>query len=794
MGLPFSERVKTTVTALFILTFSVFGQDSTEEVFIPFGEEGGFGSQEVPAESEINFFEMIPSAPKELEVTNDGGIEYQKASNELVYRNHVIVKGDTGVQMYADEAVVNLNTEKVTLVGNVSVYNGPYLFKGEVAEYYYVERRLDTAYLKTGYDPFLIKAASLNSVSREGKQVLVAKEASVTTDDYQDPSFWLKADVVSVYPDEMVVFKNMKLQIGDTPVFWLPYFAKSLDGNLGYHFTPGGMTHLGMFWKSRYGMHLGGGRDPETHRINDPRYLLSLRVDPYSRRGIGLGADISALKGLKQGEFSRYSFYGIYDNDPEITRTRISRTGLVDSARYGIKLSNRKLFEMPLEHSLRLDTNLHFLSDQFFLEDYFEADYRVNPQPENTVALSHTHRSYVTTLSTRFTPHSFYESDERLPEFTLDRVRSNLWQTPLLYESQSRFGFLRKHLADAERDDLRAEALTAATTRYDEIQNALNEPGFFRGHSWHEFSLPQTFCNGGLSLTPRVGGGYTHYTSEDGDLNHRRFMSHLGLDVTLKLQRSYDEIKNPRLGLNGLSHTIQPYISASLLNVSGLPTDIQGVDTLTALTRPRPIHLGRYSALDDVDDWALLRTGIRQSFRTKRDGGSQEWLYWDTYMDFVLGDEDDANSLSNLYTEVTWNPLPWFRLSVEAQFPVAETANEFSELYSSCSFMLGRSTEVTMGYNFLKNHPVAQDSNRVSYSIYHRLNDEWGLGLRHFWEFDDNTLEQQRYSISRSMKSWIFSSEIFQRNNRVIKEYGVSFGFVLRDFPEISLPLSVTSQ
>lgn len=777
-------------TLLVILSpLLLYAQETTGELFIPFNqEEDQSVSSTLEEEDGIDFFSMIPAAPKELEIINEGTTEYELETEELIYKKNVVIKGDSGVQIYADEAQVNVEKQRVTAIGNVSVYNGPYLFRGEQAIYYYEEKRLDTRNLRTGYDPFLLEARSLKNVERDGKQVLVAEGAAVTTDDYKDPSFWIKADQFSLFPDDMAVMRDMTVEVGGVTVFWLPYLAQSLDRDLGYHFTPGGQSNLGFFWKNRYGMHLGGEKDEETGRVNDPDFLLSLYVDPYSRRGVGLGLTLEDLDYAEDEELGIYSAYWIYDLDPEIERTRTNRTGLVDENRFRLKVKDRR--EFGGTGDLRLDTDLTYLSDQFFLEDYDEDVYRSEPQPDNIFSLTYSTDHFLSNLTTRFQLNSFYETDSRLPELAFDYVRSPLLGSSFLYESQTSFGFLRKSLADQEKKDLQNEALSATPTRYDEIQEILAERGFFRAHSWQEVSRPFNTAYG-LSFTPRAGVGYTFYQNDSAALSDARLMSHIGLDLALKLTKPYPEITRENLGLDGLNHVVQPYLSLSILEVSDLEQDITGVDTLTPITRPRPIHVGRYSALDEIDDWALIRTGVRQTFLTKRDGNAHHWLYWDTYMDVLLGDSDSTNSFSNLYSEISWDPLPWVNLYLETQFPIANSANDFSELYMGAEFMIGKSTEVDFRYGWLKNHPIVQDSNSCNYSVYHRMNESWGLGLEHKWQFDDSTLELQRYSVHKNMKSWIFSTEIFRRDYRVDQEWGFSVGFTLRDFPEISLPVSV---
>lgn len=749
-----------------------------------------FGQEE---ELEIDFFSETPSTPKELEITNEGDIEYKKELEQLHYSKKVTIQADSGLKIYADDAIIDLKNKNVSALGNVSVYNGPSLFRGEKAVYYYEEKRLDTNTLKTGYDPFLIQANRMRNVERNGKTVLIADDAHVTTDDYENPSYWIKADRVSVYPNELVTFKNMKVQVGGKTVFWLPYLAQSLNKDLGYHFSPGGQTNLGFFWKNRYGKHIGGERDPETGKIEDPTYLLQYHADIYSRRGLGLGADFEDLEYKNDKELGFYSLYWIYDVDPSIERTSILRDGFDDSNRFKIEVRDRQEFDDIFGGDLYIDTQLNWLSDEFLLEDFYDQRFRVDPQPDNFLSLTHKKGSYVTNLTARYQVNSFNETDERLPELTLDRVRSPLFGSSVLYESQTRLGYLRQSLADQELDDLRSESLTASPTRLEEIDASIEERGFLRAHTWHELSLPLQ-AKYGLSITPRVGVGYTQYDEENG-ISDGRFLTNFGLDFALKLSRNYLGVKNEKLGLDGISHILQPYANLSVLEVSGVDSVTNPVDFLTPVTRPRPVNVGRYSAIDVLDDWSIFRAGFRQTFLTKRNGTNHTWLYWDTYTDFLLGDQDTANSFSNLYTEISWEPLPWASFSLEGQFPVAESANEFRELFLSSTFLLNRSTELSVGYSFLENHPIIEDdSNQINYQLYHRVNDRWGVGMEHRWQFDDQTLEYQEYSVSRNFKSWIISGEFFRRDFRLREEIGFSVGFTLRDFPDISLPVSFEQQ
>ena len=741
----------------------------------------------VYAEEMIDFFSMSPAMPQELEVTNEGQTEYKSKERQIVCSDMVVIKADSGVQMYADHALIDLAQERVVITGNVSVYNGPILFKGERASYFYKTKKLDSSQLRTTMDPFLLQAGRMRTMDRDGVPVLVADQARLTTDDYQDPSYWITADRISIYPNRLATFKNMKLKIGGVPVLWFPYLAQSMDKDLGYRFRPGGQTHLGFFWRNRYGMHVGGERDSVTGRHKDPDYLLQWQLDPYSRRGVGLGATLQDLDFIGNSELGLYSAYWINDFAPTVEVTRENRSDL-SSNRYRFEVKERRRFGNLFGEQMTLDTNLTWLSDEFFLLDFFQQQYRSHPQPDNAITLSHQHGRAVTTLLSRFQLNDFYEADTRLPELSFDWVRSPIAQTGILYESQTSLGYLKRSIADAKVEELSNELLTASTTVTDEIQMVLDEDAYLRGHTWHELSYPMQ-VGGAISVTPRLGGGYTSYHSNDGTAG--RTINQVAVDTSLRLSKNYSGVDNRWLGLRGLTHVVQPYANLTLLEVSDLDTEFSPVDTLTPITRPRPTNVGRYSALDVLDDWSFVRTGLRHKFLTSAGKGqAKQWLYWDSYMDILLGQEDSDQTTSNLYNEFLWSPKSWVSLNLETQFPIADTENDFSEIYLGSSLMLGKSTELRVGYSFLENHPIVQDSNQVSYKLYHRVNDQWGISSEHRWQLDDNTLELQRYKLDRSVKSWIVSAEVFQRDFRVRKEFGFGVGFTVRDFPDISLPLS----
>jgi hypothetical protein len=185
---------------------------------------------------------------------------------------------------------------------------------------------------------------------------------------------------------------------------------------------------------------------------------------------------------------------------------------------------------------------------------------------------------------------------------------------------------------------------------------------------------------------------------------------------------------------------------------------------------------------------------MRNNLLTRRDEGSHAWLTLDSYIDVFLEDPELDREFSNLYNQLAWHPLPWFKLNLDTQLPLARNGSGFSEYSTSMSFMPSRSTEVSVGYRYLNSHPTLEDSSQVDIRAYTRFNEQWGLSFYQKWELDDGTLETQQYALHRDLGSWDASVGIHHRNNRILDEFSLMLSFTLKELPSISLPFSLDTE
>ena len=763
-----------------------FGQNLDTDV------RSGYGSSQLKKQGlNLGIMPKFQTLPKHVRiVSNSVRADYNKG--QIFYDGMVRIITDNGVQIYADKALADTKSKLIHLQGNVQIFQNSLYYRGEKASYNYGDKKMNTTGMKVSIDPIIMQAEDISSYTRKGKTYYIGRNAGITTHDVEHPNYWMRSKKITIYPDNKVVFNNVKLYAGDTPIFWLPYLSQPLDKDLGYHFTPGGRSNWGPFLMNRYGMMIGGEIDPETGDRENSWLLAQWLFDIRALRGLGVGADFFDQRQKANSNLGWLKLYYANDLDPSRTRSGLTR-GFVNEDRYRIEFKNRFEHKSVAGATFYTDVNLTWLSDRFYLEDFEPRTYTYNPQPDNTIGFFRKDNTSLAGIYTRIKLNDFYQTDSRLPEIFYEQVKRPVFNTNILHQGSTSLGFYREDIADFKRPLLSAERATLlpGDPRIAEIDSLLAKRDFIRFHTMQQFSRPFTPVDG-ITLTPKLGFGYTHYWNEGAsnrNLGRRHFFA--GIDSSMKFTRHFPNLQSKKWGINQLMHVVQPYVNLSVVSTNELDSSFTRIDRLTPTTRPRSIDVGTFSAIDDLNNWAIARIGVRNQLLTKRDGGSHPWLTTDTYLDYFFNDPELDRNFSNLYNDIYWNPVPWVALSVETQFPIAGTGSGFTEFATGLKFMPNENWEFDIHYRFLDNHPTLVDSNRIDLRAYTRLNEKWGFDFYQQYELDDNTLETQQYNIHRDFDSWIMSFGVLHRNNRRRTELSYLLSFTLKEFPSINVPLTI---
>ncbi len=757
--------------------------------------------------------------PKELKIDAQGPIEGSVDSG-VRFGGPVKIDGDNGLQIFADNAVVDVKAKSVTLEGHVSVYQGNVLQRGRRAVYFYESKVLDNRDLIISMDPILMEAGKFTAATLGGKQVYTGEHAGITTDDEENPDFWLRADETKVFPGDKVTFKNLLVYAGTVPVFWLPYLSQPLEGELGYHFIPGARSNWGPYVLNTYGIMLGGKLNPLTGQKEGAWLLSNWHLDLRASRGVGAGVDLSDTRAKDNKNLSGLEMYYLHDLSPETRNSGVPR-GVIDPDRYRVELKQRQALDLAGDATWYLDTNLTLLSDNYYLEDFEPQRYYSDPQPDNTVGIFRRDETSLVSLFARLQINSFQRSATRLPELALDQARGPWFGLPVLHEGNTSLGVLAVQAGDGTRQTLiapllampvgdsreatllsqlpdyerlmvqRIRSLQPGDPRIATLTDQLFNIGFTRFNTYQEFSLP-LMLGDWFSLTPQAGLGYTRYMAVEGPASTAdRAYLHGGIEAAVKFTSSLGDFHNHDWGLDGLLHVVQPYVNWSYLSTNELDPTFPEVDRLTDSTQPPTLAPTRYTAIDSLSNWNILRLGTRNRLLTQRDGQSFEWLYLNTYIDAFITDPLLHRTFSNLYNDFRFSPVPWMNLGVQTQFPLLDGGSGFNEFGTYLRYLPLPDLEFTLAYRWLQGNPALQDSNHVDLRVYARINEKWGVGMQQVIELDDNTFEVQQYTLHRDLGNWVAGVGLTRRDNRIQRSYGVMFSLTLKDFPSVSLPFRI---
>jgi lipopolysaccharide assembly outer membrane protein LptD (OstA) len=709
-----------------------------------------------------------------IEITATGETTYENGI-ATAHDNVAIHFGDTDI--YSDFAQYDTHKRVVFLSGHVRIYRGVTFYLGEKATYDLDTKAVTAGNVRSGTYPYLISGEKVTSTSDEE---YVVRHGSFTTHDSEKPDFHLNAHKVRIYPDDRVVLENVTFYIGQVPVFWWPYLYQSLDRAFSYLIAPAYLSSWGPSL-------LGQVTFPIGEHIS-----TTVKLDYRSRRGPAIGLNSEIHYGKDNKSVANLTTYYLQDQNPNLNGTALPRKG-TPTGRYRFTLKDRTAFTDDIHGIIDISK----LSDAFLLQDFFPGEFRIDPRPDNVVALTKSSPFYTLTALGRFQLNTFFETTERLPEVALDIKRHGLFGGPIFYEGENSVGELRRNFP---------------------ANSIFQDYNVFRIDSFHQFTYPNTYF-GFLALVPRVGFRETYY-SETQELNPLlppvipgpdppefplpnpqtslpsphlgstwRSIFNAGLEGSFKISRTWDEAQNRVFGLDGLRHIVQPYFNLSYVSSPNIdPADILQFDRVQPSTKLNPIDFPQYTAIDAIDNWTIARVGVRNRLQTRRDDLTVSWLELDSYVDVNFDNPFDKTDYSNVFNTLRFTPVPWATLVIESQLPLLD--HGFTEFNTSINFKPTANTVLTVSHRYLQGNPIFLDSSLFTVGGYYRINDNWGVGFLESYEAETSILEQQRYSIYRDLTSWVASFGAIITDNGGVKEYGVLLTFTLKAFPKFGLDLN----
>ena len=709
-----------------------------------------------------------------MEITSTGETTYENGL--ATARDNVAIHiGNTDI--YADYAQYNPSTHDVALRGHVRIYREASLYIAESGVYNTETKKIRALTARTESVPYFLKGGNVTSISDNGYLV---QGGNFTTNDTARPDFHLHAQKIRYYEDDRVIFQYVTAYIGNVPIFWWPYLYQSLSDTFSFSVTPA--------YTSTWGPSL---LTQVMFPITD--YIKArLRLDYFGRRGPAIGFDPVIDYGKDQSSQARLKTFYIDDQNPDINQTNVPRKD-VPTNRYRLSLEDRTNFT----DSIYATANITKLSDAYVMQDYYPGEFRIDPVPDNVVALTKTNPVFTLTGIERFQANDFFTTTERQPEVVLDIKRHGLFGGPIFYEGETGFANLRLQFPE---------------------DSGIKNYGTDRFDTFHQLTFPNTYF-GWLSFVPRVGYRGTYYGKTwdlgstvfvpptnplvpdfilpppttanpikfDGDTFRSVFDT--GAEASFKISQKWENVQSRAFGLDGLMHVIQPFTDFSYVKEDGPnPLSILQFDRFEPSTQLRAIDFPQFTPIDSIASWTVWRVGVRNRLETRRDDQTITWLELDSFVDVNFTNPYDRTDYSNLFNNLRFNPLPWMSLSINSQLPAFSKG--FTEVDTVASVQPLANLQVNVAHRYLNGNPFFQDSSLFVFGGYCRLNDNWSVGVQEQYEAETGLLEEQRYSIYRDLSSWVASFGGIIRDNNGVKEYGLLFTVTLKAFPKLGVDLN----
>jgi len=703
-----------------------------------------------------------------IEITSTGETTYEKGL--ATARDNVAIHiGNTDI--YADYAQYNPATHDVELRGHVRIYRDTSLYVAESGIYNTETKKIRAANGRTEDQPYFLSGKNVTTISENGYLI---QDGTFTTHDSPKADFRLHARKIRVYEGDRVIFMNVTAYVGKVPIFWWPYLYQSLDQQFSFSISPA--------YYSVWGPSL---LTEVTFPIRD-NIESRLRLNYYGRRGLGLGFEPIINYGKDESSTAKIKTFYIQDQNPNLNQVAVPRQD-VPTGRYRLTLEDHTNFTDDIYGI----ANITKLSDQYVMQDFFQGEFRIDPVPDNVIAVAKTNPFYTLTAIERFQANQFFTTTERSPEVVLDIKRHGLFGGPIFYEGETGFANLRLQFPEG---------------------SGFENYGTYRFDTFHQLTYPNTYF-GWLSIVPRVGYRGTYYGKTwdlgstvfvppsnplepnfilppptlanpvkfDGDTFRSVFDT--GAEASFKISRTWENVQSRAFGLDGLMHVIQPFTDFSYVKEDGPnPTAILGFDRFQPSTQPRELDFPQFTTIDSIADWTVWRVGVRNRLETRRDDRTMTWLEVDSFVDVQFDNPYQPTDYSNLVNNIRFTPLPWMSLTINSQVPAF--AKGFTEVDTIATVQPLANLQLNVAHRYLNGNPFFQDSSLFVVGGYCRLNDNWGVGVQEQYEATTGLLEEQRYSIYRDLSSWVASFGGVIRDNSGVKEYGLLFTVTLKAFPK----------
>jgi len=582
---------------------------------------------------------------------------------------------------------------------------------------------------------YIVRADKLFAVN---SSTLEAREASITTCPFARPHYRFAASRAQVTREATSTFLTLwdaRFQVGEEPhtLLRLPFIGTDLTARAYV------LSEFAIGSSDKYGFFAHTAWRP-LDLITGPACIdhWTLDLDYYADRGTGLGSELSY--GFGQDTPSRHegelrAYYISDDADEDDTGLLVPET---DRGRFHARHRWR------VNPDWRVDAEYYWLSDEGFLNEYFEPDFEGEKIPESYVSARYLDGSAYLALLYKRQVNDFVTQLEQAPSADL-QLMGMPWGR-LVYDGTVTAGYYSR-----EDSDLLPPA-------------GPDPPGLGRFHTQHRLSLP--FTLGVFRLDPAVRALATAVRrsafdgAEFGGSESRTGLG-TGITASTSLSRVFPA-SSELFDLNRLRHVIIPHAGVESLSVSGAGSD----------------ELIQMDDVDALDTGTVSTLGLRQRLETKRmRDGQWEPVNW-MELDVALvnrSSDSVAMGADEDYVNIDFEMALTDNVSVHSR----DNRLGLDDLPDVVNF--GARWDFLPAWELDLDYDRIEDiSSTVTAELSAPLSDRYRLLLYQQYEFDsagtgDAENLETRLTVRRILDQWVL--DVGVRHQEAKDDFAVVFGF-----------------
>lgn len=617
--------------------------------------------------------------------------------------------------------------------------------------------------------PIYVRAEDARVLSAREMQL---KNAQISSSDLYTPSYSVGAKTIKLtdttpYDEEGVRvgaqgwradMNDVTLNLENQPFFWIPKAGGDLEqeSTALRNITVGNHGQLGMGVASEWHLFRLLGLVPPKG------FDARLELDYYDR-----GPMIGSTLKYDRDTYSGYaSVYGLYDTKGEDNFGEENQNIPAPDTRGRLLARHKQILPQDWE----IQAEVSYISDKNYLQEFFPDEYYTGKEQETLLYAKQQRDNWALTGLMQYRLNRFLTQTESAPDIGFNLVGQPLAGGAMTYFNDSRAGI--KH-----------------------FQPGNSDPNYTHDSDWmprldtrNELDAPIKL--GPVNVVPYTTGRASYWGDTiPGGSDHRLF-GEAGVRASTSLWRTYKDVSNRMLDVNGLKHVITPEAVAFFSGVSGQDDP----NLLYPMDPDVEQHLNKLSG---------GAVGVTQRLMTRRgpEGDMQQadWMrlkvmagfydkQWDTPQSdgrFFWSRPEYSLARNFINTEYTWNISDSTIFMFDTNYDI--DSGQFGR--TDVGLAVSRDPRLRYYIGWRKIREI--NSSAITAGVDYQINRKYSISIfeQYDLDYDNGRNLGTSVSIIRKFERWYaaLTFVVDQRDTTGGTNYGLTLSFWPEGVPEVRI-------